>query len=196
MTCTESLGKFSAKIKHRCGALGIVREREIEFNVDWVSCGVYQMEYYRPRGDDIKPHYVIVEEDWYPPDTFCCFTPEQFEKVAELYPTAPKLPREQCYKPFYEDYELDRGMMDFGHDRLFQAYKDPCEEMVYLVNRYFVFGMPEEATNVLGLEWSDFLRLSELLISNKHLIFYSGVKFGPQGVEKVWVTDQKPDHVK
>jgi hypothetical protein len=172
MTCTSEIGKFKATIRHE-SMLGY-REREVEFDVTWVSCGVYQMSYYRPR--DAKPHYVIVVEDWYPPDTFISFTPEQFEKVSELYLLAPKHERNQCYEPFYEDYDLDNGMIDFQNDDLFQAYRDPIKDWVYLVNHMFTHGCPTTSTQVLGLSWTDFLRLKDLICSKKNEIFYSGCK--------------------
>jgi hypothetical protein len=173
MTCTEDFGKFKATIKHD-GSIGW-REREVEFDITWVSCGVFEMRYYRPR-DAKEQHYVLVAEDWYPPDTSITFTPEHYEKVFELYPSAPKHERDKCYQPFYETYELDAGMFDFGHDWLFQAYKDPLEDRVHLVNRNFVRGNPVESTNVIGLTWADFLRLKEFLDSKKGLIFYSGCR--------------------
>jgi hypothetical protein len=174
MTMTVDIGKFKTKLKHQ-SCFGY-REREVEFDVTWVSCGVYQLSYYRPR--DAKNHEVIVEEDWYPPDTAISFTPEQFEMVAKLYPQAPKRPRNECYKPFYENYDLDRGMFDFGNDELFQAFKDPTPdvERVYLVNRHFTYGSPSTSTQVLGLYIEDFKRLQELINSKKGEIFYSGCK--------------------
>lgn len=193
MTCTDNLGKFKTRIRHY--SLGY-REREVEFDVQWISSGLFSMEYWRPRGEDIQPHYVMVAEDWYPPDTSCTFTPDQFDKVAELYPSAPKPERDQCHKPFYEDYDLDRYFMDMGFDRLFQAYKAPQEDldMVFLVNRSFEHGMPTEGTHVLGLFWEDFLRLKTFL--EGRTLLYSGIKIGPNGVEAAWVTDKKPAHVR
>jgi hypothetical protein len=119
----------------------------------------------------------VVAEDWYPPNTSISFTPEQFDKIFELYPAAPKQERLQCYKPFYEDYTASRDVFDFGNDWLFQAYKDlhPNVERVYMVVRNFIHGRPTETTSVLGISWEDFLRLKVLLDSNKHEIFYSGV---------------------
>ena len=196
MTCTDDLGKFTAKIRHR--SLGY-REREVELNVQWISSGLFSIDYWRPREEDIKPYYVMVAEDWYPPDTSMSFTPDQMEKVFELYPSAPKQPRDQCYKPFYEDYDLDRYFMDMGHDSLFQAFKDPHEDsdMVYLVKRHFNYGIPNgEGSSFLPLHWEDFLRLREFLNSKRHMLLYSGLKIGPEGVEAIWVTDKKPDHVK
>lgn len=172
MTCTADIGKFKATIRYY-SVIGY-REREIEFDITWVSCGVYQMEYYRPR--DAEKHHVMVVEDWYPPDTFISFTPEQFEKVAELYENAPKNERINCCKPFYEDYDLDRGMVDFQQDRLFQAYKDPLHDRIYMANHYFSNGVPTTDTSVLGLSTDDFKRLKELLDSKKDEIFYSGCK--------------------
>ncbi len=174
MTMTADIGKFKVKIEHH-GVIG-KRSREVEFDVQWVSCGVYQIDYYRPR--DAVDHEVLVTEDWYPPDTSISFTPEQFEKVAELFPLAPKRKRDECYKPFYEDYSLDRGMFDFEYDELFQAFKDPHDniEKVYLVNHCFIHGSPTTSVQVLGLYWEDFQRLKELLDSKKDEIFYSGCK--------------------
>lgn len=196
MTCTEPLGKFTAKIIHN-GGIGC-RSREVEFDIQWISSGLYSMEYWRPRGEDIQPHYVIVAEDWYPPDISISFTPDQLAKIVELYPAAPKPPRDQCHKAFYEDYELDRYFMDMGHDNLLQAFKDPHEDrdIVYLVKRHFQHGTPTESSSVLPLFWEDLLRLKEFLDSKKDMIFYSGIKIGPEGVEAIWVTDKKPDHVK
>ncbi len=175
MTISIDIGKFKAKIEHN-GLIG-KRSREVEFDVEWVSCGVYQVSYYRPR--DAVDHGVLVTEDWYPPDTSISFTPEQFEKVAELYPSAPKRKRNECYKPFYEDYDLSRGMFDFGDDRLFQAFKDPYDnvEKVYMVNHQFAHGAPTTSKQVLGLYLEDFQRLKNLLDSKKDEIFYSGCKF-------------------
>jgi hypothetical protein len=174
MTICIDIGKFKATLKHD-GSIGY-RTREVEFDVEWVSCGVYQMSYYRPR--DAANHEVLVTEDWYPPDTFISFTPEQFEKVAELYPSAPKQERVNSFKPFYEDFETDSGMFDLGLDTLFQAYKDPYPDVdrVYMVNHTFSHGAPTTLTGVLGLSWEDFNRLKDLLDSKKHEIFYSGCK--------------------
>lgn len=172
MTIAEDIGKFKCKIKH-VGLIGY-REREIEFDIQWVSCGVYEMSYWRPR--DAKSHEILVTEDWYPPNTSITFTPEHFEKVVELYPLAPKQERDQCYKPFYEDYDLSRGMFDFGDDMLFQAFKDPLEDRVYLVNHRFLRGVPTTSTQVLSLYADELQRLKELLDSKKDMIFYSGCK--------------------
>jgi hypothetical protein len=195
MTCTDNLGKFKAKLRHQ--SLGH-REREVELDVQWISSGLFSLEYWRPRDEGIKPHYVMVAEDWYPPDTSMSFTPDQMEKIFELYPSAPKQPRDQCYKPFYEDYELDRYFMDMGHDNLLQVYKDPHEDvdMVYLVKHHFTNGIPTDSTSFLPLYWEDFLRLRDFLNSKRDMLLYSGVKIGPQGVEAVWVTKDKPPHVK
>jgi hypothetical protein len=172
MTISVDLPKFKTRLKYQA-EIGY-REREVEFDIQWVSCGVYQMSYYRPK--DAKEHYILVAEDWYPPDTSITFTPEQFEKVYELYPNAPKNERPECYKPFYEEYDLSRGMFDFGDDCLFQAHKDPRDERVYLVNQPFLYGAPTPTKQVLGLYWEDFLRLKELLDSKKDEIFYSSCK--------------------
>ena len=174
MTMCVDIGKFKTRVKHQ-SFIGF-REREVEFSVTWVSCGVYQLEYYRPK--DIENHEVLVTEDWFPPDTSISFTPEQFEKVMELYPAAPKRNRDECYKPFYEEYTLSRGMFDFGDDELFQAFKDPSEkaEMVYLVNHKFSYGLPTPHVSVLGFYIEDFQRLKGLLDSKKDDIFYSGCK--------------------
>lgn len=172
MTMTVDLGKIKVTLKHT-GRFGY-REREVELDVMWVSCGVYEVSYYRPR--NAESHGVIVAADWYPPDTAIAFTPEQFEKVAELYPQAPKHPRDECHKPFYEDYDLSRGMFDLGDDTLFQAFKDPAEgvERVYLATHQFSYGSPTTSTAVLGLHIDDFHRLKELIDSKKDEIFYSG----------------------
>lgn len=174
MTIAENFGKFKATLEHD-GCIGS-RSREVELDVQWVSCGVYEISYYRPR--DAEDHRVLVAENWYPPDTSISFTPEQFEKVVELYPNAPKHQRDECYKPFYEDYDLCRGMFDLEYDMLFQAFKDPHPdvEKVYMVNRCFVHGVPTTDTHVLGLSMEDFQHLKELIESKKDEIFYSGCK--------------------
>lgn len=174
MTISVDLGKLKAKLEHT-GIIGR-RSREVELDVTWVSCGVYEVDYHRPI--DAGDHQVLIEKDWYPPNTSIGFTPEQFAKVVELYPSAPKHEkREECYKPFYEDYDLDRGMFDFGYDSLFQAFKDPLVDKVYMVNHRFILGAPSTSTQVLGLYMDDFQRLKELIDSKKDEIFYSGCKF-------------------
>jgi hypothetical protein len=176
MTISVDIGKFKTRLRYQ-SEIGY-REKEVEFDVQWVSCGCYQVSYYRPF--DAKDHGIMVtaQEDWYPPNTSITFTPEQFDKVAELYLGAPKNKRNECYKPFYEEYTLSRGMFDFVDDELFQAYKDPYPdmEMVYLVNHRFLRGAPTPNIHVLGLYWDDFKRLKELLDSKKGEIFYSGCK--------------------
>jgi hypothetical protein len=174
---TSNIGKFKAKSEYICSMFGR-RSREVEFDVTWVSCGVYQMEYYRPRDAEDPAVLVTENENWYPPNVNISFTPEQFNKVAELYPSAPKNKRFECYKPFYENYDLDRGMFDFGDDCLFQAFKDPHEnvEKVYLTSRSFVHGTSKNYISILGLYWEDFKRLKDLLDSKKDEIFYSGCR--------------------
>lgn len=174
MTISIDLPKYKVSIRHQ-STIGY-REREIEFDVQWISCGLYQLSYYRPS--DAKSHCIIVEDDWYPPNISISFTPEQFDKVFELFPAAPKEKRIHCYKAFYENFTVDNGMFDFCHDTLFQAYKDPCPntDKVYMVNRKFIYGAPTADICVLGLKWNDFLRLKELIDSKKNKIFYSGVK--------------------
>ena len=130
------------------------------------------MCYTRPK--DAKNHEVIVEENWYPPNTYISFTPEQFDKVIELYPLALENERSQCYKSFYEDYDFSRGMFDFCDDTLFQAFKQ--DGRVYLVQHLFSYGAPTTHTNVLGLNIDDLKKLKELLDSKKGEIFYSGCK--------------------
>lgn len=178
MTISVDIGKFKATIEYKC-SIG-KRHREIELDVIWVSCGVYEISYHRPR--DAEPYDVIVAEDWYPPDIYMSFTPEQFNKVVELYPSAPKQERNQFYKPFYEDYDLSRGTFDFGEDRLFQAFKDPNEDRVNMVNHYFIRGTPDSNMSVFGLSWEDLQRLKELLDSKKDEIFYSGCKISSSTV--------------
>lgn len=125
MTISIDIGKSKATIKHN-GMIGY-RTREVDLDVQWHSCGVFQVTYYRPS--DAKDHRILVTEDWYPPNVSVSFTPEHLEKVFELYPDAPKRKRMECYIPFYEDYDPDRGMFDMGNDMLFQAYKDPPREI-------------------------------------------------------------------
>ncbi|MGH7175640.1 MAG: hypothetical protein ACREGR_04775, partial [Minisyncoccia bacterium] len=174
------IGKFTARIEH--GEHIGMRSREVELKVMWHSCGVYDVSYYRPR--DAEPHYVIVVEDWYPPDTQVSFTPEQFDKVVELYPSAPRRSRGEAHKPFYEDYDLSRGMFDFEDDCLFQAYKDPHEgvERVYMVDHMFLHGRPTTNTTALGLDMADFQKLKDLIDSKKGEIFYSGCKIAMPSV--------------
>jgi hypothetical protein len=175
MTISIDIGKFEAEIEY-ISAIG-KRSRKVELEVMWHSCWVYQVTYYRPR--DAEDHVVVVTKDWYPPNINISFTPEQFDKVVELYPLAPKNERDQCYKPFYEDYDLSRGMFDFGDDVLFQAFKSPQptdDERVYLVRHCFSYGTPTPDTAVLGLHVDDLKKLKELLDSKKNEIFYSGCK--------------------
>jgi hypothetical protein len=174
MTISINIGKVKVSLKYT--ALLGYRKREVELDVQWHSCGTYQVSYYRPR--EAKDYRILVEEDWYPPSVDVGFTPEQFDKVFELFPSAVKRERMESYKPFYENYDPDRGMFDFGNDTLFQAFKDPLEneDGVHLVNQYFVRGIPSENTQVLGLSWADFMKLKDLIEREKHEIFYSGVK--------------------
>ena len=178
MTISVDIGKFKAKIEHY--SLLAIRHQEVELDVMWVSCGVYEVNYYRPR--DAISHIVITTEDWHPPDTHISFTPEQFAKVVELYPSASKNERDECHKPFYEDYDLSRGMFDFGDDRLFQAFKDPHVDKVYMVNHYFVHGSPTTSADVLGLYMDDFQKLKDLIDNKKGEIFYSGCKISMPSV--------------
>ncbi len=188
MTMEVNIGKFKTEIKHQTG-FGY-RKREVEFDVSWISCGTYQMSYRRPF--DATPEYVLVTNDWYPADTFSSFTPEQFEKVAELFPSAPHPKRNEAYKPFYENFTTDMGMIDLGYDCLFQAFKDQKVETVYLVNQSFVRGVPATSTSVLGLEWKDFLRLKELIDNKKNETFYSGCKISSGGeMQAVWVGNEE-----
>lgn len=173
MTITEDFGKFKATL-YSSGSFAR-RSREVELEICWISCGLYQINYYRP--DDAVDAGVTVGKDWYPDNVYLSFTPEQFDKVIELHLNAPKQSRDQCYKPFYEDYDLDRCMFDFGNDSLFQAFRSPVEEKVYLVKRNFSHGTPTEEVSVLGLSFEDLSRLNEFLNSKKDLIFYSGCKF-------------------
>jgi hypothetical protein len=176
MTIEIDIGKFKAKLEH--DALLCRRGREVELDVTWSSCGVYVVTYSRPRDADPVDIGILVKEEWYPDSVCVSFTPEQFEKVCELFPSALKQERNQCYKPFYEDYDLDRGMMDFGMDGLFQAFKDYHlnVEKVYLVNHMFARGAPTSNSQVLGLHWEDFKILKDLIESKKGEIFYSGCK--------------------
>lgn len=174
MTISIKIGKFKAKIEYQI--FMAKRNKEVEFDITWSSCGVYCMSYYRPlKAED---HQVIVTKDWYPPNIAITFTPEHLEKTAELYSNAPKNERHECYKPFYEDYDLDRCMIDFGNDILFQAYRDPRKdiEKVYMVNRRFVCGVPDTHTDILGLFMDDFQKLKDLIDNEKEKIFYSGCK--------------------
>ena len=156
MTIEENFGKFKATLGNNC-FLG-KRTREIDLDISWVSCGVYQVQYWRPQG--AIDSGVVVAEDWYPANVHISFTPEQFDKAFELFADAPKNERGNCYKPYYEDYYLDNGMFDFTHDELFQAYKDPNPNVdrVSLVNRHFSLGRPTESTSILELSFEDFKR--------------------------------------
>lgn len=173
---TEDFGKFKATIESNCCLAK--RHREVDLEVIWVSCGVYQITYRRPK--DAENPEVIVAKDWYPKNINISFTPEQFEKAFELFADAPKQERPDCYKPYYEDYDLDRGMFDFENDTLFQAYKDPNPSpdinRVCLVNRHYGFGRPTKDSGLLELSFEDFKRLKEFLDEKKDLIFYSGCK--------------------
>ncbi len=191
MTCTEDFGKFTTKIKHQT-CIGY-REREVDLSITWVSCGVYSFQYWRPQDAD-DPEVIGTDKEWYPGNIHFSITPEQFDKVAELYPAAPRHERAECYKPFYEQYDLDRGMFDMGCDTLFQAFKDPREEVdrVYMVNRSFIYGQPSQDSSMLALYWNEFLRLKEYIDSKRGEIFYSGCRFSSKGVEAAWVTDKPP----
>jgi hypothetical protein len=175
MTCTEDFGKFKCTLWRETSIAG-ARGREVELEITWISCGVYQLDYTRPADAPHTDHGILVIEDWYPPNMRISFTPEQFDKAYELYDGAPRHKRDQCYKPYYEDYDLDRGMFDMERDELFQAYKDPIRDKVYLVQHCFASGTPTEYTSVLGLTIEDFKRLKEFLDSKRSLIFYSGCK--------------------
>lgn len=169
MTYTENLGEIEVNLEHNASLC--IKSRVVDLRVNWHSCCIYEVSYRRPN--DAGDHRVIVESDWYPPSFQIHFTPEDFDKAFELFPDAPKNKRKDCYKPYYENYELSRGMFDFGDDELFQAYKDPYDEIekVYLVNRFFTHGTPSTGTEVLGLYFDDFKKLKEFIDITRPQIF-------------------------
>jgi len=185
MTCTEDLGTLSVKLEYV--SLGY-RGRVVDLEIIWISCGVYQVSYRRPK-NAAAPMVLGTSGEWYPANVNICFTPEQFNAAFDLFEAAPKQDRENCYKPYYENYDLDRGMFDMGYDTLFQAFKDPKKDKVHLVTHTFRQGTPGQSCgeNVLGLYLEDFKRLKEFIDSKSDWIFYSGVKIGNSGVEAAWV---------
>ncbi len=174
MTICENIGKFQTTVKDRF-IFGYT-ERKIELNITWISSGVYQMDATRidEKEEDENSHIQPKT------DFKISLTPEWIQKTVELYPEAERRPRNELYKPFYEDFRTDQGMFDMGCDTLFQAFKDQLEERVILTTYHFNYGVPAGVVEVLNLEFDEFKLLKEYLDNPNGRgseIFYSGVQF-------------------
>lgn len=167
MTISIQIGELETQTKKR--DLFGYAELKIKLQVTWHSCGCYAIWVEKMESLDNK----YIE----PKTGFSLhMNPEHLEKVAEMFPNAPVRPRMETHKPFYEDYDPDRGMFDFGHDTLFQAFKDPLENnRVIIANINFNGGIPSSLDS-LSLDFDEFKKLKTLIDDKKGEIFYSGVK--------------------
>lgn len=174
MTMCVDIGKFYTTVQHRF-PFGMTTI-EVEIDIKWISCGYYSLQAKR-LDEPVEGENKFIQ----PKTEFNInLAPEWIQKVMELYPLAEREPRSKCYKPFYEDYHTDRGMMDFGQDVLFQSFKHPLEERVILTNNYFNHGVPGSKVSVFNIEFEEFRILKELLDNpngNGPEIFYSGCQF-------------------
>jgi hypothetical protein len=186
MTICEDFGGIEVTTKNAFG-IGYIA-RKVMLKITWVSCGHYSIAVQKAQELPIHANKHTEPKT----DYTIHMTPEQVDKVAELFEAAPSPERMQCYKPFYEDFDPDRGMFDMGHDTLFQAFRQ--KDRVVLANTYFVCGLPS-GMDTLNMTFEDYKRFKEYLDSKRDQVFYSGVKFGPAGVEAVWA-GPKPDFVK
>lgn len=168
MTICENIGKFQTTVQHRF-MFGTTK-RKVELDVMWVSCGYYSITATRIEepGDN----------KWVEPKTDfqISLAPEWIEKTAELYPSAERRPRNELYKPFYEDFHTDASMIDMGHDTLFQVFKDQLEERVILTTYHFTYGVPTGTVSVFNITFEDFKAFKAFLDEHISEIFYSGVQ--------------------
>jgi hypothetical protein len=185
MTICERVGTFQTELF--CRSLLNIKSYKTEFVVDWVSSGHYSIKF--DVEQEIGP---LGNIDNLYKDCYINLAPEWIQKTLELYPTAELQPRDKCYKPFYEDFHTDRCMFDFGFDRLFQAFKCQFDDKVILTTYHFIYGIPTGEVSVLYMAFEEFKRFKEFL-DNAIKPFYSGVRFGETGVEKIWAgTDCEP----
>ena len=171
MTITEPIGKFQTTAQYRF--MFGKTERKIELDIVWISCGYYSI--IATRIEEAGDNKFIEPKT----DFKISLAPEWIEKVVELYPKVERRTRNELYKPFYEDFHTDAGMMDMGQDILFQAFKHQMEERVILTNYNFLYGVPTGNVNVFNIEFEDFQLLKEYLDDpngNGPEIFYSGCK--------------------
>ncbi len=164
MTIDITIGKFQTQIlKYEVFGYKL---HDVELDINWVSCGVYSIHvnYLNEKSDIKKPSFVIsLQPDW-------------LKKVEELYPVGEKRPRTDCHKPFYEVLGTAYGMIDFGEDTFFQAFKDPTKEYVALTTTHFSNGIPN-GIRVLTISFDEFKKLRSYLKNpngNGPEIFYSG----------------------
>jgi hypothetical protein len=156
MTMTQDIGKFTTELKNNL-IFGTCK-REVELEIIWISCGYYSITGKYVKAED-ENSYIQPKLDFN-----LHLTPEWIEKAFELFPNAVKRNRPETYIPFYQDYSTDRGMFDFGHDILFQAFKDNLfDDRVILTNYHFNYGTPSSKVDVLNLQFSEFKRLKEFL---------------------------------
>jgi len=170
MTITEPIGKFQTSVQNRF-MFGYVN-RKVELDIMWVSCGYYSITSTR-IGEAGDNKFVEPKTDF-----SISLAPEWIKKTEELYPEKTP-PRNELYKPFYEDFHTDQGMFDMGFDILFQAFKDQLEERVILTNYHFTYGVPTGDVSVLNITFEDFQLLKEYLDNpngNGSEVFYSGCK--------------------
>jgi hypothetical protein len=187
MTICEDFGGIEVTTKNAFG-IGYIN-RKVLLKITWVSYGAYTITVQKAAELPMSANkYTEPKTDY-----SISITPEQVDKVAELFEAAETPERMQCYKPFYEDYDPDRSMFDMEHDTLFQAFKQ--KDRVILTNINFVCGVPSSMDS-LNMTFEDYLKFKAYLDSKRDQVFYSGVKFGPAGVEAVWCGEKKPDHVK
>lgn len=168
MTICVKIGKFETNITQH-GLLG-PSPVKVEFDIDWVSCGCYQMHIKQLTKREHPPFYDEI-------NIHMSLEPEWIKKSIEMYPNAVERSRTECYKPFYHDYSTDKGMMDFGHDDFFQAFKVNSEEIILTVLN-FVFGIPSRMSS-FNIKFSELKRLQEFLDNpngNGPETFYSGCK--------------------
>jgi hypothetical protein len=170
MTTSIDIAKFQTTVERR--VMFGKTTRKVELDIMWISCGYYSMTATRieEEGDN---EFIEPKTDFH-----IFLTPEWIQKVVELYPSAETRPRDELYKPFYEDFATDKSMLDMGQDILFQAFKHQLEERVIITNYHFNYGVPDNV-DVFNIEFEEFQRLKELLDDpngNGPEIFYSGCR--------------------
>jgi hypothetical protein len=101
------------------------RIHDVHIDVSWVSSGYYEFSYPEFEGMSIS-----VDPEW-------------IDKIIEIYPTVEKnTDRKKAFVPFFQVFDIDRGMFDAGHDEQFSAYKSRCDGWIVMHSHLAINGVP------------------------------------------------------
>jgi hypothetical protein len=157
MTIDYHITKFDSKILEQ--DLGY-RIHNVQLDVHWVSCGFYVFSYpkfeFKPFPDStsmrkVEGMSISVDPKW-------------IDKIIELYPSVEKTTdRTKTFVPFFQVFDTDRGMFDFGQDSQFSAYKSQHDGWIVMLEHQANYGVPTRHVSSWSIHIDDLKALRDKL---------------------------------